>query len=142
MQDNKPKPHELLIFVLFLLGCVLFAGLPVALGFLTPLALPVLGELKTGLWGWVPILTIGFTLVVMLSGEITDRIVLHSFKGAGKWGIETLQSLLTFAVLVLLFNLVMDTYTLALTSAAVAVVLYLLFAPLISKMYKKVPHGS
>ena len=125
-----------------LLGCAFFAGLPVALGFLTPLALPILGELKAGLWGWVPLLTVVFTLTMLLAGEITDRLVLRTFKGAGKWGIEILQSLLSFVVLVLLFNLVMDTYKLALTSACVALVLYLLFAPLINKLNRKLPRSS
>lgn len=142
MQDNKLKTHELLIFILVLLGCVFFAGLPVALGFLAPLALPVLGELKAGLWGWVPLLTVVFTLTVLLAGEITDRLVLRTFKGSGKWGIEILQSLLSFVVLVLLFNLVMDTYKLALTSAGVALVLYLLFGPLINKLNRKLPRSS
>lgn len=78
------------------------------------------------LWGWVPVLTVVFTLTMLLASEMIDQLVLRMFKGSGKWGIEILQSPLSFAVLVLLLKIVLATYNLARTSAGVAPVLYLL----------------
>ncbi|MGP9489178.1 hypothetical protein ACT3UD_03780 [Glutamicibacter sp. 287] len=142
MPEQKPKPHELLFFILYLAACALMAGLPFLIGFLTPLWLPQLGELKQGLWPWVPVLVIVFTLVLLATGEITDRLVRLLFPDAGKIASNTLESLLSFVVIVGCYYLVMSTYPLALASAAISVAVYLLCTPLINRLTASAPRDT
>ncbi|WP_404290014.1 hypothetical protein [Glutamicibacter arilaitensis] len=104
--------------------------------------LPQLGDLVDGLWPWVPLFDLGFSLGVLLLGQITDRLVLRMFKGAGKWGVEVLQSLLSYAVLVVLFDVVMSTHAVVLTSVAVSVVFYLISTPLFKRLDAKAFEAS
>ncbi|WP_404289981.1 hypothetical protein [Glutamicibacter arilaitensis] len=142
MPDQKPNPLELLFFILYLATCALMAGLPFIIGFLTPLWLPQLGELKAGLWPWVPVLVIAFTLVLLAAGELTDRLVRLLFSGASKAASNTLESLLSFVVIVGCYYLVMSTYPLALASAAISVAVYLLCTPLINRLTARAPRDT
>lgn len=124
---------------IFLTLVTLVAGLPVLLGFFTPLWFPQLGAPRHGILIWSPLLTIVFVLVILVLGEISDRIVLRMFDSANKAATQTLQTLLSFVVLLGCYRLVMNEYQTALIASITATVGYLVLSPLINKMAEKAP---
>ena len=133
------KTSEKFGFGLYLSLVTLAAGLPVLLGFFAPLWFPQLGAPKHGILLWSPLLTIVFVLVILVLGEISDRIVLKVFNSASKIATQTLQTLLSFVVLLGCYRLVMTEYQAALIASATATVGYLVLSPLINKMAEKAP---
>lgn len=77
----------------------LVAGLPVLLGYFSPLWFPQFGDPRAGVLLWSPLLTVAFILVILVLGDISDRIVLKVFASSGKFAVQTLQMLLTFVVM-------------------------------------------
>jgi len=133
------KPTEKFGLGLYLSLVTLAAGLPVLLGFFTPLWFPQLGAPKNGILLWSPLLTIVFVLVILVLGEISDRIVLKVFNSASKVATQTLQTLLSFVVLLGCYRLVMTEYQAAMIASLTATVGYLVLSPLINKMAEKAP---
>ncbi|WP_159613288.1 hypothetical protein [Glutamicibacter sp. JC586] len=133
------KTSEKFGFGLFLSLVTLAAGLPVLLGFFAPLWFPQAGSPKHGVLLWSPLLTIVFVLVILVLGEISDRIVLKVFNSASKIATQALQTLLSFIVMLGCYRLVMTEYEGALLASATATVGYLVLSPLTNKMAEKAP---
>lgn len=136
---NTLKSSEKFGLGLFLSLVTLAAGLPVLLGFFTPLWFPELGAPKHGILLWSPLLTIVFILVILVLGEISDRIVLKVFNSANKTATQALQTLLSFLVLLGCYRLAMTEYRAALIASVTATLGYLVLAPLINKMAEIAP---
>lgn len=136
------KPIEKFGLGLYLSPVTLAAGLPVLLGFFTPLWFPQLGVPKQGVLLWSPLLTIVFVLAILVLGEISDRIVLRIFNSASKIAVRTLQTFLTFLVMLGCYRLVMTEYQAALIASVTATVGYLVLSPLINKMAEKAPRAD
>lgn len=139
---NKLNSPEKLGLGLLLAVVTLAAGLPVLLGFFAPLWFPQLGAPKQGILLWSPLLTIVFVLVILVLGEISDRIVLKIFNSASKIAVQTLQTLLTFVVLLGCYRLVMTEYQAALIASVTATVGYLVLSPLINKLAENAPRAD
>lgn len=69
------------------------------LGYFSPLWFPQCGDLRAGVLLWSPLLSIAFILVILVLGDISDRIVLKVFASSGNFAVQTLQMLLTFVVM-------------------------------------------
>lgn len=136
---NTLKTSEKLGFGLYLSLVTLIAGLPVLVGFFIPLWFPQLGAPKHGILLWSPLLTIVFVLVILVLGEISDRIVLKVFSSASKVATQALQTLLSFVVLLGCYRMVMTEYQAAMIASVTATLGYLLLSPLINKMADKAP---
>ena len=78
-------------------------------------------------------------IIIVILGEISDRIVVRIFSSAHRLGVETLQSLLTFAVMIGCYRLVITDYRAALVSALVATITYVALSPVINRLDKAVP---
>lgn len=139
---TKLNTPEKLGLGLYLALVTLTAGLPVFLGFFSPLWFPQIGGPKTGVLLWSPLLAIAFILVILVLGEISDRIVLKVFASASKFAVQTLQTLLTFVVMLGCYRLVMTTYQAALIAAVTATLGYLLLSPLINRLGAKAPRND
>lgn len=133
------KTSEKFGFGLYLSLVTLAAGLPVLLGFFAPVWVPQVGTPKHGILLWSPLLTIVFVLVVLVLGEISDRIVLKVFNSASKVATQTLQTLLSFVVLLGCYRLVMTDYQAALVASVTATLGYVVLSPIINKMAEKAP---
>ncbi|MBF6670259.1 hypothetical protein [Glutamicibacter sp. FBE19] len=136
------KTSEKFGFGFYLSLVTIAAGLPVLLGFFTPLWFPQLGAPKHGILLWSPLLTIGFVLVTLVLGEISDRIVLKIFNSASKVATQALQTLLSFVVLLGCYRLVMTEYQAALVASVTATLGYLVLSPLINKLAVKAPKAD
>lgn len=137
MVVNKLSASEKFGFGFYLALVALVTGLPVLLGFFTPLRFPQFGAPQPGILPWSALLTIVFVLVILVLGEISDRIVLKVFSSASTAAVKTLQTLLTFVVMIACYRLVMTTYQAALISALTATGGYLLLTPVINWIERK-----
>lgn len=136
---KRLSTHQRSLLGLYLALVTLASGLPILLGFFTPLWIAHYGTPRPGVLPWSPLLTIIFVLLVLALGEISDRIVLRVFNTAHKLPVHILQALMTFIVMLACYRLVMTTYEAAVIAALTAVLGYLLLAPLINHLYKKAP---
>ena len=127
---------------LFLALVTLAAGLLVLLGFFSPLWFPQVGGPKAGVLLWSPLLAVAFILVILVLGEISDRIVLKVFASSSKLAVQTLQTLLTFVVMLGCYRMAMTTNHAALIAAATATLGYLLLSPLINRLDAKAPRND
>jgi len=139
---SKLNTPEKLGLGLYLAIVILAAGLPVLLGFFTPLWLSQLGNPKSGVLLWSPLLTVGFVLLILFLGEMSDRMVLRVFGSASKIAVQTLQTLLTFVVMVGCYRLVMTSYQAALIAALTATLGYLVLSPVINRLDRKTPRSD
>ncbi|MGO2485565.1 MAG: hypothetical protein ACTJGY_14860 [Glutamicibacter arilaitensis] len=139
---TKLNTPEKLGLGLYLAVVTLVAGLPVLLGFFAPLWFPHAGGPKMGVLPWSPLLAIAFILVIVVLGEISDRIVLKVFTSASKIAVQALQTLLTFIAMLGCYWLVMTTYQSALIAAATATLGYVLLSPLINRLDAKAPRND
>ncbi len=136
---SKLNAPEKIGFGVFLLLAILTAGLPVFLGFFTPLWLPQFGSLLDGVLPWTPLLVVLYMIIIVVLAEISDRIVLRVFNSASRVSVEVLQSLLTFIVMVGCYRLTMTEYRAAVVAALIASIGYLVLSPVINHLYKTAP---
>ncbi|MGO2482690.1 hypothetical protein [Glutamicibacter sp. BW77] len=129
-------------FGLYLAMVTLATGLPVLLGFFAPLWFSQFGNPKPGILIWSPLLTIVFVLIILVLGEISDRIVLKIFNSASKMAVQTLQTLLTFVVMLGCYRLVMTSYQSALIAAVTATLGYVVLTPLINRLERNAPRSQ
>ncbi|QXQ11838.1 hypothetical protein [Paeniglutamicibacter sp. Y32M11] len=139
---NKLNTPEKLGFGLYLAMVTLATGLPLLLGFFTPLGFSQLGNPRPGILFWSPLLTVVFVPIILILGEISDRIVLRIFNGASKIAVQSLQTLLTFVVILGCYRLVMTSYQAALIAAVTATLGYLVLSPVINRLEKKAPRSD
>ncbi|MGP5025962.1 hypothetical protein ACTXI4_12340 [Glutamicibacter ardleyensis] len=139
---NKLNTPEKFGLGLYLAMVTLAAGLPVLLGFFAPLWFSQFGAPIPGILLWSPLLTIVFVLIILVLGEISDRIVLKVFNSASKIAVQTLQTLLTFIVMIGCYRLVMTSYQAALIAAVTATLGYLVLSPVIKRLEKKAPRND
>lgn len=139
---NKLNTPEKLGFGLYLATVTLATGLPLLLGFFTPLWFSQLGNPRPGILFWSPLLTVVFVLIILILGEISDRIVLKVFNSASKIAVQSLQTLLTFVVILGCYRLVMTSYRAALIAAVTATLGYLVLSPVINRSEKKAPRSD
>lgn len=79
---------------------------------------------------------------MLVLGEISDRIVLKIFNSSSKIAVQTLQTLLTFLVMLGCYRLVMTEYQAALIASVTATMGYLVLSPLTNKMAEKTPRAD
>ncbi|HAY42342.1 MAG TPA: hypothetical protein DCY59_01765 [Micrococcaceae bacterium] len=127
---------------LYLAMVTLVTGLPVLLGFFAPLWFAQFGAAKPGLLLWSPLLAIVFVLIILVLGEISDRVVLKVFNSASKVAVQTLQTLLSFVVMLGCYRLTMTSYQAALIAAVTATLGYLVLSPVINRLEKKAPRSD
>lgn len=139
---NKLNTAEKLGLGLYLAIVILATGLPILLGFFTPLWLSQLGNPKPGILLWSPLLTVAFVLMILFLGEMSDRMVLRVFDSTSKIAVQTLQTLLTFVVMVGCYRLVMTSYKAALIAALTGTLGYLVLSPVINRLDKKAPRSD
>ncbi|HJX79321.1 hypothetical protein [Glutamicibacter sp.] len=139
---NKLNTPEKFGLGFYLAMVTLVTGLPVLLGFFAPLWFSQFGAPKPGILLWSALLTIVFVLIILVLGEISDRIVLRVFNSASKAAVQTLQTLLTFVVMIGCYRLVMTSYQAALIAAVTATLGYLVLSPVINRLEKKAPRSD
>lgn len=126
-------------FGLFLAGCLFVAGIPIFVGFFTPVWLHSLGASNARVLLWSPLLTIVFLVVFLVATEITDRLIAGIFGPPSRMSLKLLQALVGFCGFSALYALTMTTWQVAMASAFIASVLYLAFSPLVNCLEKSAP---
>lgn len=99
--------------------------------FCPAMVLPVRNS-EPGILVWSPLLTIACVLIIFVLGEISDRLIIKIFNSASQLAMQTLQTLLTFLVMLGCYRLVMMSYQAVLIAAVTATLGNLILTPLIN----------